>query len=109
MFSLQACVLRELKWLGKFSMNGGAALSYGSFSDSSVSTLTKDAFFLPKKFFYQKMWFQVRVVFVGRKKEPALCERCFSIFQGDEMKQKENLPPLELWSKIKLFCFKTFI
>lgn len=28
--------------------------------------------------------------------------------RGDEMKQKENLPPLELWSKIKLFCFKTF-
>lgn len=108
MFSLQACVLRELKWLEKFSMNGGAAPSYGSFSGSSVSTLTMTAF-LPKKLFYQKMWFQVRVVFVGRKKGPAPRDRCFSIFQGDEMKQKENLPPLELWSKIKLFCFKTFI
>lgn len=50
MFSLQACVLRELKWLGKFSMNGGAALSYGSFSDSSVFTLTKDAFFAQEVF-----------------------------------------------------------
>lgn len=88
-------------------MNGGAALSYGSFSGSSMSSLTKTAS-LPEKFFYQKMWFQVKVVFVGRKKGPAHRDRCFSIFQGDEMKQKENLPPLELWSKIELFCFKTF-
>lgn len=74
----------------------------------TLSALTNIAF-LPEKLFYQKMWFQVRAVSVGRKKGSSHRDRCFSIFQGDEMKQKENLPPLELWSKIKLFCFKTFI
>lgn len=98
----------ETKWLEKFSMNGDAALSYSLFPGSSVSILTETAFCL-KSFSYQKMWFQVKAIFVGRQEGPGHRDRCFSIFQGDEMKQKGNLPPLELWSKIKLFCFKTFI
>lgn len=52
--------------------------------------------FCLKSFSYQKMWFQVKAVFVGKQEGPGHRDRCFSIFQGDEMKQKENLPPLEL-------------
>lgn len=99
------------KWPEKFSMNGDVALSYSLFPDSSVSILTKAevGFFFPESFSYQKMWFQVRAIFAARQERHGHRDGRFSIFQGDEMKQKENLPPLELWSKIKLFCFKTFI
>lgn len=55
------------KWPEKFSMNGDVALSYSLFPDSSVSILTKTEMwgFCPKSFSYQKMWFQVKAIFVG--------------------------------------------
>lgn len=99
---------RGTKCPGKFSMNGDVALSYSLFPDSSGPILTKRDF-LPENFSLSKNVVLSEAIFKGRQRGSGHRGRCFSIFQRDEMKQKENLPPLELWSKIKLFCFKTFI
>jgi len=81
---------------------------YSLLPDNSVFILTK-TFFCLKSFSYQKIWFQGKVIVAARQEGPGYHDRWFSVFQGDEMKQKENLPPLALWSKIMFFCFKTFI
>lgn len=76
-------------------MNGDIALSYGLFPDSSVSTLTKTGV-LSEKFFLSENVISSESGICGEARGTGHCDRCFSIFQGDEMKQKENLPPLEL-------------
>lgn len=110
MFYLQARVQRGTKCLEKFSMNRDIALSYSLFPDSSVSILTK-CFFAWIFFPIWKCGFKWSNIYLGGDGGMwPLWQMFFNIpAREDEMKQKENLPPLELWSKIKLFCFKTFI